>query len=152
MAGRWYMPRYPDNLVGAPGNYSLGHQCKKTMRGDAPLREQLTSIVEGCEDPNFNGTFSTDSTFQALFAYDKSDGWLFTYDSASTLRFKLCETMVNVTDLHYGIVADDIQYEDFDDVCGYGSYHRLRVLKKVAAFLEGKYTSGSQEDACKAVT
>ncbi|KAL1424329.1 hypothetical protein MTO96_020320 [Rhipicephalus appendiculatus] len=74
MAGRWYEPEHQDKLVGTPGNYSFGHHCKKTRRGDAPLRDQLSSIAEGCEDPNYNSTFSVDSTFQALFAYDKSDG------------------------------------------------------------------------------
>ncbi|XP_070392264.1 uncharacterized protein [Dermacentor albipictus] len=152
MGGRWYMPKYPDNLADTPGNYSLGHECTTTMRGDAPPRDQITSIVEACEEPNYNETFSIDSTFQALFTYVKADVSLFTYDSASTLRFKLCETKRNVTDLHYNIVADNIQFEDFHDVCGYGSYSRLRILKRLAAFLAEKYTSPDQERFCNLVT
>ncbi|KAL3251880.1 hypothetical protein MRX96_055014 [Rhipicephalus microplus] len=46
MAGRWYEPEYPDKRVGTPGNYSFGHHCKATRRGDAALRDQLSSIVE----------------------------------------------------------------------------------------------------------
>ncbi|KAH7969267.1 hypothetical protein HPB52_016408 [Rhipicephalus sanguineus] len=152
MSGRWYVPEYPDKLVGTPGNYSFGHLCKKSRRGDILLRDQISSIAEGCETPNFNNTFSIDTTFQALFTYDKTDKEFFTYDSASTLRFKLCEAKANVADLHYSIVADGIQYEDFYNVCGYGSYHRLHVLKRLAAFLAENYTSPSQQGACKLLT
>ncbi|KAH6935643.1 hypothetical protein HPB50_007446 [Hyalomma asiaticum] len=152
MGGRWYLPAFPDNAVPTPGNYSLGHRCKTTSRGDAPAREQISSIVEGCEDPNYNKTFSFDRTFQAMFAYDKSDHMLFTYDSDASLRFKLCETKKNVIDLQYNIVADDIQYEDIDDLCGYGSYFRLRILNRLAEFLAKNYTSPNEESACKLLT
>ncbi|KAL3251881.1 hypothetical protein MRX96_055015 [Rhipicephalus microplus] len=118
----------------------------------SPSAENFVCSNRAVKDPNYNSTFSVDSVFQALFAYDKTDGWFFTYDSASTLRFKLCETKVNVTDLQYSIVADDIQYEDFKNVCGYESYSRLRVLKKLAAFLVENFTLPSQHGACHFVT
>ncbi|XP_070392276.1 uncharacterized protein [Dermacentor albipictus] len=152
MGGRWYIPKYPDKLIGTPGNYSLGHDCTKTVRGDADLRKQISSIVEACEDVNYNKSFSIDSTFKAQFSYDKSDLALFTYESAFTLRLKLCETKRNFTNLHYNIVADDIQYEDFDNFCGYGSYSRLQILKRLVAFLAENYKSPIEERACKLIT
>ncbi|XP_070393543.1 uncharacterized protein [Dermacentor albipictus] len=152
MGGRWYVPKYPDKLAGTPGNYSLGHECATATGGDVPRRDQISSIVEACEDPNYNDTFSIDSTFQAMFSYVKPDFTLYTYDSASTLRFKLCQTKRNVTDLYYNVVADNIQYEDFNDVCGYGSYSRLQILKRLAAFLAENYTSPDQERFCNLVT
>ncbi|KAL1424319.1 hypothetical protein MTO96_020311 [Rhipicephalus appendiculatus] len=105
-----------------------------------------------CEDPNYNETLSYDSTFEALFTYEKSDYSLFTYDSADSFRIKLCETKKNVTDLHYNIVADDIQYDDMENLCGYGGYHRLRILNRLAEFLAQNYTSPDLESACKSVT
>ncbi|KAH6935644.1 hypothetical protein HPB50_007447 [Hyalomma asiaticum] len=152
MGGRWYVPALPDNAVGTPGNYPLGHRCTTVSGGDAPPRNQISSIVEACEDPNYNQTFSYDNTFQAMFAFDKSDRTLFTYDSAASLRFKLCETKKKVTDLRYNLVADDIQYEDIDDLCGYGSYSRLRLLNRLALFLAKNYTSPRHESACKLLT
>ncbi|KAH7967747.1 hypothetical protein HPB52_002153 [Rhipicephalus sanguineus] len=89
MGGRWYLPAFPDRDIDIPGNYTLGHHCKKASRGDAPPRPQISSIAECCEDPNYNETFSFDSIFQAMFAYDKSDYMLFTYDSAASFRLKV---------------------------------------------------------------
>ncbi|KAL1424327.1 hypothetical protein MTO96_020319 [Rhipicephalus appendiculatus] len=152
MGGRWYLPAYPDKNVSVPGNYSLGHQCKTATRGDAPPRDQIASIEEACEDSNYNQTFSYDSTFEAMFAYDKSDHFLFTYDSADSFRIKLCETKENFTDLLYNLVADDIQYDDIDNSCGYGGYSRLHILNRLAAFLGKNYTSHGRESDCKSVT
>ncbi|KAL1413974.1 hypothetical protein MTO96_030868 [Rhipicephalus appendiculatus] len=152
MGGRWYIPAFPDRDTDIPGNYSLGHRCKTASRGDAPPREQISSIAAGCKDPRYNETFSFDSTFEALFAYDKSDQMLFTYDSAFSFRLKLCDTKKNVTDLHYNIVADDIQYDDIDNLCGYGEYSRLHTLNRLAAFLRINYTSPDQGTTCKLVT
>ncbi|KAL3251883.1 hypothetical protein MRX96_055017 [Rhipicephalus microplus] len=152
MGGRWYVPAFPDRDTDVPGNYSLGHRCKTASRGDAPPRDQISSIAEGCEDPRYNKTFSFESTFESLFAYDKSDHMLFTYDSAFSYQLKLCDTKKNVTDLHYNIVADDIQFDDIDDFCGYGKYSRLLMLKKLAAFLEKNYTTPDQGTTCKLVT
>ncbi|XP_075741111.1 uncharacterized protein LOC142789514 [Rhipicephalus microplus] len=110
MGGRWYVPAFPDRDTDVPGNYSLGHRCKTASRGDAPPRDQISSIAE------------------------------------------LCDTKKNVTDLHYNIVADDIQFDDIDDFCGYGKYSRLLMLKKLAAFLEKNYTTPDQGTTCKLVT
>ncbi|KAL1413975.1 hypothetical protein MTO96_030869 [Rhipicephalus appendiculatus] len=152
MGGRWYIPAFPDRDIDIPGNYSLGHHCKTTSRGDAPPRHQISSIAECCEDLRYNETFSFDHTFKAMLAYDKSDHGLFTYDSALSFRLKLCDTKKNVTDLHYNIVADDIQYDDIENVCGYGEYSRLHTLNRLAAFLGKNYTSRDQGITCKLVT
>ncbi|KAL3209168.1 hypothetical protein MRX96_009356 [Rhipicephalus microplus] len=151
MGGRWYEPAYLNRNVSLPGNVSLGHPCKTTSRGDAPPRHQISSIAEACEDPNYNETFSYDSTFNSLFAYAKSDFLLFTYDSADSFLNKICETKKNVTDLKYNIVADDIQFDDIDNLCGYGSYYRLRTLKSLCEYLAENYTSPDRESACKSV-
>ncbi|KAL3209156.1 hypothetical protein MRX96_009344 [Rhipicephalus microplus] len=137
MGGRWYIPAYPDKNASVPGNYSLGHHCKMAKRGDAPPRDQISSIEEACEDSNYNQTFSYDRTFEAMFAYDKSE-YLFTYDSADSFRIKICETKKNFTGLNYNLVADDIQYDDINDSCGYGGYSRLHILNRLAAFVSKK--------------
>ncbi|KAH7967745.1 hypothetical protein HPB52_002151 [Rhipicephalus sanguineus] len=252
MGGRWYIPAFPDRHIDIPGNYSLGHHCKASSRADSPARDQISSIAECCEDPNYNKTFSFDSVFEAMFAYDKSDHMMFTYDSAASFRLKegwrglprrtdraqghnslppepvcrrlqfvaeplesdaatlrlptssrqegwrglprrtdraqghnslppepvcrrlqfvaeplesdaatlrlptssrqLCDTKKNVTDLLYNIVADDIQYDDIENICGYGEYSRLHTLNRVAAFLGKNYTSPDQGTTCKLLT
>ncbi|KAL1424314.1 hypothetical protein MTO96_020306 [Rhipicephalus appendiculatus] len=116
------------------------------------VKHDFVLFRQGCKDPRYNETFSFDSTFEALFAYDKSDQMLFTYDSAFSFRLKLCDTKKNVSDLHYNVVADDIQYDDIDNLCGYGEYSRLHTLNRLAAFLRINYTSPDQGTTCKLVT
>ncbi|XP_072143683.1 uncharacterized protein [Dermacentor andersoni] len=148
MGGRHYFPLYPDSLDGTPGNFSLGHRCTPT---NLPESKQIGSIGEVCKDPVYNSTFYLDTTFQALVAYDKAKARLFTYDSASSLRYKLCETKRNATDISYTIVAENIQFEDATNECGYGPFSRLRTLKALAHFFFDDYSDATFRDACVSV-
>ncbi|XP_070390915.1 uncharacterized protein [Dermacentor albipictus] len=148
MGGRHYFPLYPDSLDGTPGNFSLGHRCAPN---NLPASKLIGSIVEVCKDRVYNSTFYLDTTFQALVAYDKANAKLFTYDSASSLRYKLCETKSNATSISYTIVADNIQFEDATNECGYGAFSRLRTLKALTHFFFDDYSDASFRDACLSV-
>ncbi|XP_070390855.1 uncharacterized protein [Dermacentor albipictus] len=79
-------------------------------------------------------------------------GNILEYITPSAKCLQLCETKRNVTGMHCNIVADNIQYEDFEDLCGYGSCSRLHILMTLATCLAENYTSPNQERACKLVT
>ncbi|XP_075739524.1 uncharacterized protein LOC142784985 [Rhipicephalus microplus] len=135
MGGRWYTPKYPDNLPKVPGNYSLGQPCTTNTQGAGPDGHQIWSIAEVCKLSNYKSTFRYDDNFQAEFAYDMSEKMLFTYDNSASLRFKLFETPGIPANLHYIFAADNIQYEDFANECGEGPYSRLRILKALVRFI-----------------
>ncbi|XP_037568117.2 uncharacterized protein LOC119448989 [Dermacentor silvarum] len=148
MGGRWYVPLYADFAPNSPGNYSLGQKCRPRKPTE---EDQITNIAEACTNPSLNNTFQLDTQFQALVAYNKKERLFFTYDSASTLRTKLCSTKANMTDLKYTLAAADIQFEDANNNCGYGSFPRLRMLKKLAQFFAFTYTSSAQRRPCLAL-
>ncbi|XP_070390837.1 uncharacterized protein [Dermacentor albipictus] len=148
MEGRWYRPKFPDNITDMPGNYSLGRRCAKK----APHSGQLASISEVCKRPIYNSTFHFDKKFKALVTYNKTKRWLFTYDNAYALRLKLCEANVNALSLKYSLAAVNIEFEDGKGDCGFGPYHRLQQLKTLAAFLSTNYTSPADESACMSFT
>ncbi|XP_049268941.1 uncharacterized protein LOC119382045 [Rhipicephalus sanguineus] len=145
MGGRWYTPFYVDYIPDKPGNYSLGQKCRPRKPTED---DQITNIAEACTDPSLNNTFEVDTLYEALVAYNKTERLFFTYDSASNLRAKLCRTRGNMTSLKYTLAAADIQYEDASNACGYGSFPRLRMLKKLAEFFAFQYRSSSERREC----
>ncbi|KAH7969870.1 hypothetical protein HPB52_022391 [Rhipicephalus sanguineus] len=56
---------------------------------------------------------------------------------------ELYDTEGIVTDLHYNLAADNIQYEDFADVCRQGQFSRLRFMKTLVPFTSGTHISPS---------
>nr|XP_054926328.1 uncharacterized protein LOC129384751 [Dermacentor andersoni] len=142
MGGRWYVPKDP------PANVSLGDEC---AHDHYPAGDQIVSITKACSNQGFNSTFYYDGTYEASVAYDSSKNWLFTYDSALSLRTKLCGSKRAAVDVNYTLAAVNIQFEDYMNICGFGPYHRLTMLKAIADFLSRNYTSAAQEHACKAL-
>ncbi|XP_070390861.1 uncharacterized protein [Dermacentor albipictus] len=147
MAGRWYRPKYADNLYPSPGNYTLGFPCATDEH--APMG-QMVNVTEACIDQRYSSDFKYDFAYKSEFTYNKQEKWLFTYDTARSLRLKLCETKKNMTHLHYTFAAVNIQFEDAKDYCGFGEFPRLRALKALARFFAFNYTSASEEQACLA--
>ncbi|XP_065307374.1 uncharacterized protein [Dermacentor albipictus] len=145
LGGRWYVPLYSDFAPNDPGNYTLGQKCRPRKPTED---DQIANIAEACKNPALNNTFQLDREFQALVAYNKTERLFFTYDSASSLRYKLCTTKANMTDLKYTLAAADVQFEDASNTCGYGSFPRLRMLKKLAEFFAFRYTSRTQRTSC----
>ncbi|XP_072143675.1 uncharacterized protein [Dermacentor andersoni] len=145
MAGRWYRPKYPDNVYPSTGNYTLGFPCAADEH--APMG-QMVNVTEACIDQKYSSNFKYDFAYKSEFTYNKQEKWLFTYDTARSLRLKLCETKKNMTHVHYTFAAVNIQFEDAKDYCGFGEFPRLRVLKALARFFAFNYTSDSQEQAC----
>ncbi|XP_049522552.1 uncharacterized protein LOC125945040 [Dermacentor silvarum] len=68
-------------------------------------------------------------------------------DNQITDIVKLCKSKKNATNVAYTLAAVDIQFEDGNGVCGYGSYPRLRMLKKLALFFAYNYTSADKESS-----
>ncbi|XP_049269060.1 uncharacterized protein LOC125757523 [Rhipicephalus sanguineus] len=145
MAGRWYRPKYPDNMLNRPGNYTLGFPCATEEHSPGG---QMVNITEACIDQRYSGNFQYDIAYKSEFTYNKNEKWLFTYDTARALRLKLCETKKNMTHFRYTFAAVNIQFEDAKDYCGYGEFPRLRALKLLAHFFAFNYTSPDMEQAC----
>ncbi|KAL1424317.1 hypothetical protein MTO96_020309 [Rhipicephalus appendiculatus] len=157
MGGRWYTPMYPAKLPNIPRTLlirsTVHDEHARSWSGRAPNMEHCRSmcaafcnlvfedvyifdldLFRACKLSNYKSKFAYDDTFQAEFAYGESEKMLFTYDDTGSLRFKLYETPGIPADLHYILAADNVQYEDFVNVCGRGPYSRLRLLKTLARF------------------
>ncbi|KAL1481265.1 hypothetical protein MTO96_034560 [Rhipicephalus appendiculatus] len=105
-----------------------------------------------CLQPTYNSSFYLDTTFEALVAFDVKEEIIFTYDSASNLRSKICRAKKSATNVTNLMAAVDIQFEDYNNTCGHGSYPRLHALKQLSAFLSSTYTSPDKEAECLATS
>ncbi|KAL3179594.1 hypothetical protein MRX96_037976 [Rhipicephalus microplus] len=135
--GRWYKPRYPTS----PENYSLMQPCTRFYG------EQITSIAKACREKPYR-RFHFDNVYRAPFSFDKQEQMLFTYDSVESLRSKLCEGKTTLPEIPYVVAAFGIELEDWRDVCGYGTFLRLRFLKKLLEFFHHSDESPVDVTAC----
>ncbi|KAL1467714.1 hypothetical protein MTO96_041986 [Rhipicephalus appendiculatus] len=136
-----------------PANYSLGHRCGfACQKHKITAENQITSIAKACMQPTYNASFYLDTTFESLVAFDVKEGVIFTYDSASNLRSKICRAKKSATNVTNLMAAVDIQFEDYNNTCGHGSYPRLYALRQLSAFLSYRYTSPDKEADCLSTT
>ncbi|KAK8762697.1 hypothetical protein V5799_026035 [Amblyomma americanum] len=65
---------------------------------------------------------------------------------------KLCKVQALQAAKHFGIVAFDLDYEDFSNYCPtwnkYGNFSRLRTLRRILDFFRTEFKTEEDEDAC----
>ncbi|XP_077491616.1 uncharacterized protein LOC144102177 [Amblyomma americanum] len=140
MKGRWTTP-----LSRNPFGFLV--QCVND-----PRSESFGSYAEICRDPAFEQQFTYSAEHGAVLTYNATVRRVFTYDNEAGFCKKLCRVQGDHQDQRFGIAAFDLDYEDFSNECAsmnkYGTFSRLRALRRIVEFFRTSFKTGADESAC----
>ncbi|XP_077497520.1 uncharacterized protein LOC144108113 [Amblyomma americanum] len=107
----------------------------------------LIDIGKVCKDKDWVAGYREESPMGGYYDNSKIDR-VVTYDDQKSFRAKLCKGKKQIVKEKYGIAAYDADMDDPANVCGKGSYSRLRFLKKLLHFFNEKFNADGDYDAC----
>lgn len=139
LSGRWY-------FIGAEvdvENNLVGQKCSPT-----PDAEQEQSPSSVCNDPSYS-TVLDNEDFKCKYVLNKENRTAFIYDTMETLRYKLCASHKNVTNLDYGYTAANLEFDDGNGKCGQGDFPLLRAVKSTLEFIANEYTTETDFEKCR---
>ncbi|XP_077489263.1 uncharacterized protein LOC144100099 [Amblyomma americanum] len=140
MKGRWTMP--------LPGStFEFLSRCVNNY--SAPSFDTYTEV---CRHQDFKHQFKYNKQQGAVLVRHIKERLLFAYDNEDGLCQKLCKVQALQAAKHFGIVAFDLDYEDFSNYCPtwnkYGNFSRLRTLRRILDFFRTEFKTEEDEDAC----
>ncbi|KAH6943040.1 hypothetical protein HPB50_014218 [Hyalomma asiaticum] len=139
MKGRWAVLK-----SGQPADFLS--ECKHD-----PTAESFGSYAEVCEDKDFEVVGQPKSGVLGALYRSKSDDRVFSFDNQAALIEKLCRVRAQQLSFAFGIVAYDVDYDDFVDVCpdnGFGPFTRLFALEDVLYYFRKVFDEGNQFQDC----
>ncbi|XP_049523130.1 uncharacterized protein LOC119454297 isoform X1 [Dermacentor silvarum] len=148
MKGRWTVPMSPDHV-------DFFSRCLS----DPSSKSDFGSYTEVCADARSASgvrnkvqlTFS--SKHCAMLTYNPSTKRAFVYDNEDALALKLCSAKDQDRELKFGIAAYDIDYDDYENQCGflnkYGRHSRLKQLKMIIDYFRTQSGPPFNEEACR---
>ncbi|KAH7950241.1 hypothetical protein HPB49_021551 [Dermacentor silvarum] len=143
MKGRWTEPKTRDAMdFYSPCLYD-------------PSAESFGSYADVCKHTRYADQLKYSASHYAMLARHATDARAFAYDNEEGLRDKLCRVKRDVYDMHFGIAAYDVDYDDYDNHCSslnmYGPHSRLKALRKIVDYFRGLIDSRFDERACTSV-
>ncbi|XP_075724537.1 uncharacterized protein LOC142767195 [Rhipicephalus microplus] len=117
-----------------------------------PSAESFGSYTEVCENPDFRGILNYKTGVRGTLYYSRSDGRMFSYDNDTTFVEKLCRIRVLQLTFAIGVVAFDIDYDDYSTICGelnqYRAFTRLYTLVDILDYFKKKFNDAGELKDC----
>ncbi|KAL3197212.1 hypothetical protein MRX96_014823 [Rhipicephalus microplus] len=117
-----------------------------------PSAESFGSYTEVCENPDFSGILNYKTGVRGTLYYSRSDGRMFSYDNDTTFVEKLCRVRVLQLTFAIGVVAFDIDYDDYSTICGelnqYRAFTRLYTLVDILDYFKKKFNDAGELKDC----
>ncbi|XP_077490075.1 uncharacterized protein LOC144100989 [Amblyomma americanum] len=140
MKGRWTSP-----LPGRPLEFL--ERCAHNPSGTS-----FGSYAEICHDPAFEQHFTYNPEQGAVLASHATERRVLSFDNEKGFCKKLCRIQGEQPDQRFGIAAFDLDYDDFSNTCAsmnkYGSFSRLRALRRIVEFFRTHFKTDTDEAAC----
>ncbi|KAH7950239.1 hypothetical protein HPB49_021519 [Dermacentor silvarum] len=146
MKGRWTVPMSSDHV-------DFFSRCLS----DPSSKSDFGRYTEVCPDGRSasGGRNKVQLTYSgkhcAMLTYNPVTKLAFVYDNEDALAVKLCSAKAQDTELKFGVAAYDIDYDDYENQCGflnkYGRHSRLKQLKMVVDYFRS--SPMFNEEACR---
>lgn len=139
MKGRWSVLK-----SGQPADFLS--ECKHD-----PMAESFGSYAEVCKEKDFEVVGQPKSGVLGTLYRSKSDDRVFSFDNQAVLVEKLCRVRAQQLSFAFGILAYDVDYDDFEDVCTdnlFGSFTRLFTLEDVLYYFRKVFDEPNQFQDC----
>nr|XP_037287128.1 uncharacterized protein LOC119180090 [Rhipicephalus microplus] len=82
-----------------------------------PSAESFGRYADTCEDPSFSNVTYYKSGVHGSLYYNKEDGRILAFENNTDIVQKFCGLRAQHLTFAYGVVAYDVDYEDYSDDC-----------------------------------
>ncbi|KAL1427354.1 hypothetical protein MTO96_017641 [Rhipicephalus appendiculatus] len=117
-----------------------------------PSAESFGSYFEVCQHAEFNDTIDYKTSVRGKIFYSQSAGRMFAYDNGTTFVQKLCRVRVLQLNFAFGVVAFDVDYDDYANICAqlnhYNAFTRLNFLRDLLEYFQGVFSDAGELKDC----